>query len=642
MTDNLFDKINIASLPELKAIASEIRQKTIEVVSKTGGHLAPSLGVVELSVALHHVFESPKDSIVWDVGHQAYAHKLITGRSDVFDTLRQKDGISGFPRRVESEHDQFGTGHSSTSISAALGIAEAKRIAGEAGFTIAVIGDGAMTAGLAYEGLNHAGHVLNKRLIVILNDNQMSIDRNVGALANFMNKGLTHPVYNRVRRDLRTLLRLFSIKDINLLELSRRAALVVKDFFLAGSLFEAFGFRYIGPVDGHDIEKLVQTLKNVTGDINQDEEKTHPILLHVITQKGKGYAPAERDPERFHGISAFNLEDGSSKRTSAKPTYTSVFGKTLCGLMSKDSRIVAITAAMPSGTGMNYARDQFPGRYYDVGIAEPHAVVFAAGLATRGLKPVVAIYSSFLQRSYDQIIHDVCLQDLPVIFAIDRAGVVGEDGPTHHGVFDLSYLRHIPNLIVMSPKDENELRHMLFSAIAYNKPVAIRYPRGDARGVPIDKELGILPVGKAEVISDSEKSTRAIFAVGNMVRVAEEIAEILSLNGITASVINVRFVKPLDEEMIFAYAQRACSFVTIEDNVAAGGFGSALLEFVNSRKLQCEVLCFGYPDKFVEHAKVTELHEMYGLVAKTIASQILQKTDPSSDATGVLESISLQ
>jgi 1-deoxy-D-xylulose-5-phosphate synthase len=644
----MIDKIKKAGTDELNEIAGNLRKRIISVVSATGGHLAPSLGVVELTVALHRVFDSPTDSIVWDVGHQAYAHKILTGRDGKFDTLRTKGGVSGFPKREESEHDAFGVGHSSTSISAALGIAEAKRITGEAGKSIAVIGDGSMTAGLAYEGLNNSGHVRNKRLIVILNDNQMSIDENVGALASFMNKGLTHPVYNRIKRDFKALGKIFSTKEHDLVELTRRAALVVKDFFLAGSLFEAFGFRYIGPIDGHDIESLVSTLENISKNIDADEEGARPVLLHVITRKGKGYEPAEQKPERFHGLGAFNVEDGSAKKSSGAPTYTKVFGETACDIMSSDSRVVAITAAMPSGTGLDMVRDRFPGRYYDVGIAEPHAAVFAAGLASRGLRPIVGIYSSFLQRSYDAIIHDVCLQNLPVIFAVDRAGVVGEDGPTHHGVFDLSYLRHVPNLVVMSPKDEGELNRMLKSAIGYNLPVAIRYPRGAGLGVEVGADVTPIELGKAETLSDPDDATWSIFAIGNMVKVASDAAKLLADKGISAAVINARFAKPMDKECVLDHAGRGRSILTIEDNVLAGGFGGGVLELLNSETLRVvnagfantKVIRCGYRDAFVEHASVKELHSDHGLTAEGIVDRIekanrASKKDAASKVVGL-------
>ena len=626
------DNLKNADTEELKKIAEDLRKRIISVVSNTGGHLAPSLGVVELTVALHRVFDSPTDSIVWDVGHQAYAHKLLTGRDGKFDTLRTKGGVSGFPKREESEHDAFGVGHSSTSISAALGIAEAKRITGEAGKSIAVIGDGSMTAGLAYEGLNNSGHVRNKRLIVILNDNQMSIDENVGALASFMNKGLTHPVYNRIKRDFKALGKIFSTKEHDLVELTRRAALVVKDFFLAGSLFEAFGFRYIGPIDGHDVESLVSTLENISKNIDADEEGARPVLLHVITCKGKGYEPAEQKPERFHGLGAFNVEDGSVKKSASAPTYTKVFGETTCDIMRNDSRVVAITAAMPSGTGLDMVRDRFSGRYYDVGIAEPHAAVFAAGLASRGLRPIVGIYSSFLQRSYDAIIHDVCLQNLPVIFAVDRAGVVGEDGPTHHGVFDLSYLRHVPNLVVMSPKDEAELNVMLRSAIGYDCPVAIRYPRGAGLGVEVNKDGAFIELGKAEILSDPDNAKWSIFAIGNMVKVASDAAKLLADKGVSAAVINARFAKPMDKQCVLEQAGRGRSILTIEDNVLAGGFGGGVLELLNNAGYtNTTVIRSGYRDAFVEHASVKELHKDHGLTAEGIVERIEKANKTSKE-----------
>jgi len=630
MTINYLEKIKSADIDELKSLSDQIRKRIIHVVSQTGGHLAPSLGVVDLTVALHHVFDSPKDSFVWDVGHQAYSHKIITGRDNQMETIRQYQGLSGFTKRAESPHDPFGVGHSSTSISAALGIAEGKKLSGDKGKTIAIIGDGSMTAGLAFEGLNHAGHVLNKRLLVILNDNQMSIDHNVGALAKFMNKGLTSPTYNRIRRDLKTLFKVISRKDLNIIEMSRRAALVVKDFFLAGSLFEAFGFRYIGPIDGHDLDSLIPTLQHIDQIIEDDEEIARPVLLHVLTQKGKGYDPAEKDPSTYHGVAAVQMDEGEFKKTDQIQktlTYTKAFGNTVETLMEKDSRVIAITAAMPAGTGLTTIKEKFPGRYYDVGIAEPHAVVFAAGLAVRGFRPIVAVYSSFLQRGYDEIIHDVCLQNLPVIFAMDRAGVVGEDGPTHHGVFDISYLRHIPGLIVMAPKDENELQNMLHSALTYDAPVAIRYPRGAGVGVDMDSEFNVIPKGQADVLQYADDAKVSIIAVGKMVSHAVEAAAILQKNNITANVINARFIKPLPSDMILDEAKKSPLIVTVEDNILEGGFGSAVLELLNESDIAMmpKVLRLGYPDEYIPQGKISILHEKYGLDAAGIAQLIINK-----------------
>ncbi|NLD28454.1 MAG: 1-deoxy-D-xylulose-5-phosphate synthase [Myxococcales bacterium] len=613
-----------------------LRNRIIEISSKNGGHLAPSLGVVELSTALHEVFKSPEDSIIWDVGHQAYAHKILTGRGDRFHTIRMRGGLSGFPKREESEHDPFGTGHSSTSISAALGIAEAKRLSGDKSKTIAVIGDGSLTGGLAFEGMNNAGHIQNKNLIVVLNDNQMSIDKNVGAIARFMNRGLTNPTYNRIKRDVKTLLNIVSTKELNLVDLTRRAALVVKDFFLAGSLFEAFGFRYIGPIDGHDYKSLVETLKNISDDIDKSPDKSQPVLLHVITKKGKGYAPAEKDPSKYHGISKFDINTGDplSDPNDPRPTYTAAFSDSLCRLMQQDSRVIAITAAMPSGTGLDKVRDRFPGRYYDVGIAEQHATVFAAGLATRGFRPVFAVYSSFLQRSFDQVIHDVALQNLPVIFAIDRAGVVGDDGPTHHGVFDLSFLRSIPNMTIMAPSDEEELSRMLFSAMTYKGPVAIRYPRGKGTGVAVSASPEPIPFGKSVTIGDPEKPDCVIFSAGNMLKVAVDAASSLKLRGIDAAVVDARFVKPLDESCILRMAKRCRRFITIEDGMKAGGFGSAVLELLSDRGFEeISVLRFGYDDIFVEQGAIPELHRMHDLYADAIVSAVIsENAERSSDS----------
>ncbi len=600
---------------ELEALAGEIRRKIVETVSRTGGHLAPNLGVVELTIALHRVFNSPADKIIWDVGHQCYVHKLLTGRRERFDTLRQLGGISGFPLPSESPYDAFGTGHSSTSISAALGMAAARDLKGEKYYVVAVIGDGAMTGGMAFEALNHAGH-LKKDLIVVLNDNEMSIAQNVGAMSGYLTRLRTDPVYSRGKEEIEQLLRKIPIGSA-LLRIGEKLKDSLKYLIVPGMIFEELGFTYLGPVDGHDIKALCTVF-------NQAKLLKGPILIHVLTKKGKGYAPAEKNPDRFHGTGAFDVQTGKPLKETSVPTYTEVFGNTLVKLASLDKRLVAVTAAMTGGTGLeNFAR-LYPDRFFDVGIAEQHAVTMAAGMAKAGLKPVVAIYSTFLQRAYDQIIHDVCLQNLPVTFAIDRAGIVGEDGATHHGLFDLSFLRSIPNMVVMAPKDENELQHMLATACFYEGPAAVRYPRGSGVGCGLDADIRELPVGKAQVLRDGQDVL--LLAVGNTVGLAEAAAEELSGFGIGAAVINARFIKPLDEECIVSYAERTGRVITIEENVLHGGFGSAVLELLAARGLSgIKVYCLGVPDIFVEHGKPGQLREKLKLTVENVVELVLGK-----------------
>jgi len=599
---------------QLNQLAGEIRDLIITTCAANGGHLAPSLGVVELTIALHRVFSSPADRIVWDVGHQAYAHKILTGRRDLFPTLRKLDGISGFPKRAESAHDSFDVGHSSTSISAALGMAVSRDLKGEKNKVVAVIGDGSMTGGLAFEGLNHAGH-LNKDLIVVLNDNEMSIAENVGALSNFLSRTITNEFVHKIKKDMESFLEGLDGFGRHALKVAKRAEETLKGIFTPGMLFEAFGFEYIGPIDGHDIRQLQETFEKVR---NFDDA----VLIHVLTKKGKGYLPAENNPALFHGVGPFDRQTGKVHKAKAAPaTYTAVFGDTLCKMAADDERIVALTAAMPDGTGLARFAKDFPERFFDVGIAEQHGVTFAAGLAADGLKPVFAIYSSFLQRGYDQLLHDVCLQNLPVVFAVDRAGVVGSDGPTHHGVFDLSYLRHIPGLTVMSPKDENELQQMLFSAVHYNSPVAVRYPRGSGLGVPLEQVLRTIPLGSAEIVRRGE-SPLAIIAVGNMVDRAVQAAEILANAGIELTVVNARFIKPLDKSIILPLAVNGRIF-TVEDNALQGGFGSALLELLEEEGLSTTAVTrLGYPDNFIEQGEQSELYERYGLTPAGIAASI--------------------
>jgi len=602
------------SFTELEQLAGEIRDLIIRTCATNGGHLAPSLGVVELTLALHRVFRSPADRIVWDVGHQAYAHKIITGRRDVFPTLRRLDGISGFPKRAESVHDVFDVGHSSTSISAALGMAVARDLNGGKNKVVAVIGDGSMTGGLAFEGLNHAGH-LNKDLVVILNDNEMSIAENVGALSNFLSRTITNEFVHKIKKEMESFLEGLDELGKGALKVAKRAEESLKGIFTPGMLFEAFGFEYIGPIDGHNVRQLQETLEKV-------RSFDDAVLIHVLTKKGKGYPPAENNPALFHGIGPFDFQTGKVlKPKGGGASYTAIFGETLCKLAAQDDEIVAITAAMPDGTGLSSFAREYPERFFDVGIAEQHGVTFAAGLAADGMKPVIALYSSFLQRAYDQILHDVCLQKLPVVFAVDRAGVVGSDGPTHHGVFDLSYLRHIPDITVMAPKDENELQHMLFSAIQYRLPTAVRYPRGSGIGVPLDQVLHVIPHGKAEIIRGGGVHG-AIFAIGTMVYPALQAAEALAAEGVSLSVVNARFVKPLDKELLLTLAATGNIF-TIEENVIQGGFGSAVLELFEEEGIyNVAVTRLGYPDCFIEQGEQWELHERYGLTADGIRERI--------------------
>ncbi len=606
-------QLKALSLRELETLAAELRARIIETCAENGGHLAPSLGVVELTIALHRVFDSPKDKIVWDVGHQAYAHKLLTGRSERFGTLRTLGGISGFPKRAESPHDSFDVGHSSTSISAALGFAVARDLKQERNKVLAVIGDGSMTGGLAFEGLNHAGE-LNKDLVVILNDNEMSISENVGALSNLLSRTITSEYVHRAKKDLEAFLEGLPMFGRSVLKIAKRAEESLKTLFTPGMLFEAFGFEYIGPIDGHDIPKLLETLENV-------KRFDDAVLIHVLTRKGKGYPAAEANPSLFHGVGPFDAQTGKvHKPKTAAASYTGVFGETVKRLALDNEKIVAVTAAMPDGTGLTPFAREFPERFFDVGIAEQHAVTFAAGLAAEGFRPVVALYSSFLQRGFDQLCHDVCLQELPVVFAIDRAGVVGNDGPTHHGVFDLSYLRQLPGLTVMAPKDENELQHMLFTALSLDGPSAVRYPRGNGLGVPMDQILEPLPPGVGELLREGKDG--AILAVGTMVQPALQAAAALALEGVELSVMNVRFVKPLDRNLILSLA--ATRFlVTLEDNVLQGGFGTSILELLEEGGVDgVRVIRLGYPDRFIEQGEQAELKASYGLDAAGIARSV--------------------
>ncbi len=601
------------SFSQLEKLAGEIRHLIIQTIAKNGGHLAPNLGVVELTLALHKVFDSPKDKFIWDVGHQAYIHKILTGRRTKFGSIRQINGISGFPKRNESQHDAFGTGHSSTSLSAALGLALARDLSGQKSHVLAIIGDGSLTGGQAFEALNHAGH-LGTRMTVILNDNEMSIAKNVGALSEYLSKMRTTSTYSKVKHDIEYLLRRIPAIGDSVAKTAERVKDSLKYLLVPGVFFEELGFTYLGPIDGHNINSLIEVLqqtKNIDG----------PVLIHVITQKGKGYQPAECNAAQFHGVGPFCVETGAISKSNGNPTYTGVFGDTLIKLAESDPDIVAITAAMPEGTGLKKFASQYPKRFWDVGIAEQHAVTMAAGLAAAGKKPVVALYSTFLQRAYDQVLHDVCLQKLPVIFALDRAGIVGEDGPTHHGVFDFSFLRHIPNIIVMAPKDEAELRNMMTTAVHTNAPVAIRYPRGSGTGADITKELEILPVGKAEELI--HEGTMALLAIGAMVDPCLQAAGLLAQKGISCRVINARYLKPLDGELIRRLARETGAIVTVEDNSLAGGFGSAVLEYINTNNLNwVKILRLGWSDQFIEQGSRSELLAKYGMTPEGIAESV--------------------
>jgi 1-deoxy-D-xylulose-5-phosphate synthase len=603
-------KLPVSRLPEL---AANLRQAIIRTCAANGGHLAPSLGVVELTIALHKVFTTPADKIIWDVGHQAYAHKLLTGRRDNFGTLRTIDGISGFLKRHESPHDAFDAGHPSTSISAATGFAVARDLSGRKNKVLAVIGDRSMSGGIAYEGINHAGH-LNKDMIIILNDNEMSIAGNVGALSTFLTRTASSEFIHRFKKSTESFLKRQDMGK-GVLHVARKMEESFKGLFTPGMLFEAFGFEYIGPIDGHDLPALIETLEKV-------KKFDNSVLIHVLTKKGKGYKPAEDNPSLFHGVGPFDPESGKVlKGKGGGASYTAVFGAALCKLASEDDRIAAITAAMPDGTGLARFSQEFPDRFFDVGIAEQHGVTFAAGLAVGGYRPVFAVYSSFLQRAYDQVCHDVCLQNLPVTFAIDRSGVVGSDGPTHHGAFDISYLRHLPNMTIMVPKDENELQHMLATAISLGSPAAVRYPRGSGCGVALDQALGVLPVGMAELLCEGE--TAAVLALGTMVRPALEAAAALEEEGVSLTVVNARFVKPLDEELFIALAEKHRILITLEENSLQGGFGTAVLELLEQRGVRgTRVLRLGYPDSAIPQGEQHELRALLGLDSAGITSSI--------------------
>jgi 1-deoxy-D-xylulose-5-phosphate synthase len=605
-------RLNYAQMAQL---AEEIREFLIQTLSKTGGHLGPNLGVVELTMALHAVFNTPTDKITFDVSHQAYIHKILTGRRERMDTIRQPGGLNGFMLRTESAHDAFGAGHAGTALSAALGMAVARDLAGSTEHVIAVAGDGAFTNGITYEALNNIAEQ-TRRMIVVLNDNEWSIDRNVGAIARYFHRIVTNERYQHLHDRATKLIERFGGKTA--VKVVRRAEEAAKGFLWPSVMFEEFGMEYFGPIDGHNLPLLVETFKFL-------KTVDHPVLLHVLTQKGRGFQPALDKTKKFHGVAPYDPETGDTK-PNGLPTYSEVFATTLADLADKDERVVAITAAMPNGTGLDLFRARHPKRYYDVGIAEGHAVVFAAGMATRGLRPVCAIYSTFLQRGFDPIVHDVALQNLPVLFCMDRAGLSGDDGPTHHGLFDIGYLRSIPGMVLMAPKDENELAAMMKTALTLDAPSAIRYPRGAGVGVERKPEAEILPVGKAEIVKDG--SDVAILGLGNLLPMADELAAKLEAEGLSAAVINPRFVKPLDREMLASYASRVAAFVTFEDHAKMGGFGTAVAEALEEMQAEgsipaVPVVRIGWPDRFIEHGKVDDLRHKHGVSVEAALEQVL-------------------
>jgi 1-deoxy-D-xylulose-5-phosphate synthase len=594
---------------ELEALAAEIRSLLIESLAKTGGHLGPNLGVVELTLALHMVFDTPADKILMDVSHQAYIHKLLTGRRDRFETIRQPEGLNGFMLRTESEHDAYGAGHAGTALSAALGMAVARDLSGGSNHVIAVAGDAAFTNGISYEALNNIAEQ-TKRLIVVLNDNEWSIDRNVGAIARYFHRIVTNERYKHLHDSAARLLERFGGKKA--VKVARKAEEAAKGILWPSMMFEEFGLTYYGPIDGHNLPLLIETFEFL-------KTENRPVLLHILTQKGKGYQPALDKQKKFHGLGPYDPATGETK-PAALQTYSEVFANTLVQLANEDEKVVAITAAMPNGTALDLFRPHHPKRYFDVGIAEEHAVIFAAGMATQGFKPVCAIYSTFLQRAFDPIVHDVCLQKLPVVFCMDRAGLSGDDGPTHHGLFDIGYLRDIPDMVVMAPKDENELADMMLTALQIEGPSAIRYPRGTVAGVARKANPELLPVGKAEILRPG--SDVAIFGLGPMITLAEELAARLDKEGYSAAVINPRFVKPLDLEVVERYARKAAAFVTFEDHAKAGGFGAAILEALNTLNISVPVVRIAWPDQFIEHGKIDQLRARHGITVEAAHAQL--------------------
>jgi 1-deoxy-D-xylulose-5-phosphate synthase len=620
-------RLKPAQFPKL---CQELREQIIGAVSSVGGHLASNLGVVELTVALHYLLDTPHDKIVWDTSNQAYAHKLLTGRREQFHTLRQYGGLSGFCKREESIYDTFNAGHAGTGVSAAYGMVEAREQLGLKHKVVCVVGDGAMTAGMTLEGLHHAGG-LGKDFIVILNDNQMSISKNVGAISSYLNRTFTGEFYTKMREETGHLLRKIPHIGYDVEKLARRAEELAKGAILPGLLFEELGFRYAGPINGHNFEHLLPTLENVL-------KMRGPVLLHLITKKGLGYEPAEKNPVWFHACPPFVRETGAPAKKAARPSYTQIAIESLIRLAREDKRVVAITAAMCEGTGLNAFEKEFPDRLYDVGIAEQHAVTFAAGLAAQGMRPVVAMYATFLQRAYDQVVHDVATQNLPVTFCVDRGGLVAEDGTTHHGAFDYAYLRHMPNMVVMAPKDENELQHMLKTGLSYEGPASVRYPRGVSMGVPMDRELKELPIGKAELLRDGTDA--AIIAIGVSVWPAVKAAEQLSQEGLSTAVINARFVKPLDQELIVSVAKRVRYVVTVEEGCQMGGFGSAVLEALSDAGVNVRTKVLGLPDWYIEQGPQDLLRERYGLTTDGIYRSVKELVTKSPVTTSEREFIS--
>jgi 1-deoxy-D-xylulose-5-phosphate synthase len=601
------------SLPELNQLAEEIRGELITVLARTGGHLGPNLGVVELTIAMHYVFDTPTDHFLFDVSHQAYVHKLLTGRRDRFKTIRTPGGLNGFMLRTESEHDCYGAGHAGTALSAALGMAVARDMMGGKEHVVALAGDAAFTCGITHEALNNIASQ-TKRLIIVLNDNKWSIDKNVGAIASYFNKIVTSPQYHRLYERAAKLVEKVGGKSAA--QVAKKAEEAAKSLLWPSVIFEEFGLKYYGPTDGHDIASLIRMFQFL-------KTLDRPVLLHVITQKGRGFEPAEEKQKKFHGLGPYNPETGETKPL-AQRTYSEVFADSLAKLAASNDRVVAITAAMPNGTALDRFRTVHPDRYFDVGIAEEHAILFAAGMATKGFKPFLAIYSTFLQRGFDQIVHDVCIQNLPVVFCMDRGSLSGDDGPTHHGLFDISYLRGIPNIVHMNPKDEDELADMLYTAMLHNGPIALRYPRGIGTGIPVKEYPVAIPIGEAELLEHSGNDRVAIFSLGAMLPLAREIAGALAREGVTAAIINARFAKPLDVAMIAQYARSAEILLTLEDHVLAGGFGSGVLEEMNRLNLSTPVVRIGWPDQFIEHGKPDDLRKKYGLTAEAALTQLRQ------------------
>lgn len=642
------------SLDQLRQLGEEIRYELITVLAKNGGHLGPNLGVVELTLALHRVFETPKDKFVWDVSHQVYVHKLLTGRKDRFHTIRTTDGLNGFALRTESPHDSYGAGHAGTALSAALGMAAARDKKGTNENVVCIFGDAALTNGVSFEALNNIGHT-TKKFIGILNDNEWSIAKNVGAIANYLSKLITHPSYNKLAKDFQGFLRRLpkgelalklahkaeegfkgAINDVGLRHTNSPADSDGRGGFGSPILFEEMGVRYLGPIDGHDLPLLISTLEFA-------KTCDHPIVIHILTQKGKGFDAALKSPEKFHGTGPYDIRTGDSPpaKAGSPPNYQDVMGQTLVKLCQKDNTLVGITAAMPSGTGLKHLEKAMPDRYYDVGIAEEHAVIFAAGMATMGFHPVVAIYSTFLQRAYDCIHHDVCLQDLPVIFCMDRAGLSANDGPTHHGLFDISYLRCLPNVIAMAPKDEDEMQDMMFTATHENHPTFIRYPRGAAEGVPIKDQPKVLEIGKAEVIqnfSNTGKRKVALFGLGNLNSMARKAAAQLANEGYDCAVINPRFTKPLDAGAHEFFGKAADIVVTLEDHALAGGYGSAVLELFSEKAVTTPIVRIGWPDQFIEHASTQdELRKRYGITVENIIAKVKSQFAEPATVTRLIE-----